>query len=137
MKLNLEQLEARLQAMIEVKLVSALPGFQVEDLVVRKLADAMKSNLVEDADGNKVAPNVFTLVANPNSAERWQEQKLLEAMISSLKAVGEEAGDAVCVPIGHAVVHDRFTQEAFLEVLVVVEDIADAGLGGHGRQNRR
>jgi pSer/pThr/pTyr-binding forkhead associated (FHA) protein len=92
MKLNLEQLEARLQAMIEVKLVSALPGFQVEDLVVHKLADAMKSNLVEDANGNKVAPNVFTLVVNPKSAERWQEPKLLEAMIGSLKAVGEEAG---------------------------------------------
>ena len=92
MKLNLEQLEARLQALIEVKLVSTLPGFQVEDLVVHKFADAMKSNLAEDADGNKVAPNVFTLVAHPKSAERWQDPKLLDTLLSSLKTVGEEAG---------------------------------------------
>lgn len=92
MKLQLEQLESRLQALIEVRLVSALPGFQVEDLVVQKLASAMKSNLVEDANGNKLVPNVFTLIVNPKSAERWQQPKLLEAMINSLKIVGEEAG---------------------------------------------
>jgi len=92
MKLKLEQLEARLQALIEVRLVSALPGFQVEDLVIQKLASAMKSNLVEDLDGNQLVPNVFTLVAHPKSAERWQQPKLLEAMINSLKIVGEEAG---------------------------------------------
>lgn len=92
MKLQLEQLESRLQALIEVRLVSALPGFQVEDLVIQKLASAMKSNLVEDANGNKLVPNVFTLVVSPDSAERWQQPKLLDAMINSLKVVGEEAG---------------------------------------------
>ena len=92
MKLNLEQLEARLQALIEVRLVSTLPGFQVEDLVVQKLASAVKNNLVEDADGNKHMPNIFTLIVNPKSAERWQQPKLLEAMINSLKIVSEEAG---------------------------------------------
>ena len=92
MKLQLEQLESRLQALIEVRLVSVLPGFQVEDLVVQKLANAMKSNLVEDADGNKLMPNVFTLVVSQQYAERWQQPKLLEAMLNSLKIVGEEAG---------------------------------------------
>jgi pSer/pThr/pTyr-binding forkhead associated (FHA) protein len=92
MKLKLEQLESRLQALIEVRLVSALPGFQVEDLVVQKLATAMKTNLVEDVDGKKLVPNVFTLIVSPNSVERWQHPKLLDAMINSLKIVGEEAG---------------------------------------------
>jgi hypothetical protein len=92
MKLKLEQLESRLQALIEVRLVSALPGFQVEDLVVQKIASAMKSNLNEESDGNKIAPNIFTLIVNPNSIERWQQPKLLEAMINSLKVVGDEAG---------------------------------------------
>ena len=117
MKLNLEQLEARLQAMIEVRLVSALPGFQVEDLVVHKLADAMKSNLVEGADGNKVAPNVFTLVAHPKSAERWQEPKLLEAMISSLKAVGEEAGLQFSAPPTISIVQNSEQQEDQVDVV--------------------
>ena len=92
MKLKLEQLEARLQALIEVRLVSALPGFQVEDLVAQKLANAMKNELAEGADGSKIAPNVFTLVVHPDSMERWQEPRLLEAMLNSIKIVGEEAG---------------------------------------------
>jgi len=92
MKLKLEQLESRLQALIEVRLVSVLPGFQIEDLMVQKLASAMKSNLVEDAAGNKLVPNVYTLIVNPQSAEQWQQPKLLDAMVKSLKVVGEEAG---------------------------------------------
>ena len=92
MKLKLEQLETRLQALIEVRLVSALPGFQIEDLVIQKLASAMKNNLIDDSEGNKLVPNVFTLVVNPRSVERWQQPKLLDAMINSLKIVGEEAG---------------------------------------------
>ncbi|MGD8403352.1 MAG: DUF3662 domain-containing protein [Anaerolineales bacterium] len=92
MKLKLEQLESRLQALIEVRLVSALPGFQMEDLMVQKLASAMKSNLVEETDGNKLAPNVYTLILNPQSAEQWQQAKLLDALVKSLKIVGEEAG---------------------------------------------
>jgi hypothetical protein len=92
MKLNLEQLEARLQALIEVKLVSVLPGFQVEDLVIQKLANAMKTNLSIDAEGNKIAPNIFTLVTHPSSADRWQQPKLLDTMINSLKIAGQEAG---------------------------------------------
>jgi hypothetical protein len=63
MKLKLEQLESRLQALIEVRLVSALPGFQVEDLVVQKLASAMKSNLAEDL--TKTYSNIFTLIVSP------------------------------------------------------------------------
>jgi len=117
MKLNLEQLEARLQAMIEVRLVSALPGFQVEDLVVHKLADAMKSNLVEDADGNKIAPNVFTLVAHPKSAERWQEPKLLEAMINSLKVVGDEAGLQFSAPPTISIVQNSQQEEDLVDVV--------------------
>lgn len=117
MKLKLEQLESRLQALIEVRLVSALPGFQVEDLVIQKLASAMKSNLVEDAQGNKIVPNVFTLVVNPKSAERWQQPNLLEAMINSLKIVGEEAGLKFSAPPTISIVQNPQQQEASVEVL--------------------
>jgi len=117
MKLNLEQLEARLQALIEVRLVSALPGFQVEDLVVHNLADAMKNNLVIDATGNKIAPNVFTLITHPNSAESWQEPKLLEAMINSLKIVGEEAGLQFSTPPTISIVQNSQQQENVVDVV--------------------
>jgi hypothetical protein len=117
MKLNLEQLESRLQALIEVRLVSALPGFKIEDLVVHKLAEAMKSNLVEKTDGSKVAPNVFTLVVHPNSAEHWQEPRLLETMINSLKVVGEEAGLRFSAPPTVSIVHNSQQPENAVDVV--------------------
>jgi hypothetical protein len=117
MKLKLEQLEARLQALIEVKLMSALPGFQVEDLVIQKLASAMKSNLVEDASGNKIVPNVFTLVVNTDSAERWQQPGLLEAMVSSLKIVGEEAGLRFSIPPTISIVQNSQQQGSAVDVV--------------------
>jgi FHA domain/FhaA, N-terminal domain len=117
MKLNLEQIEARLQALIEVKLVSALPGFQVEDLVVHKLADAMKNNLVENLGGKKIAPNVFTLVTHPKFAQRWQQPKLLEAMINSLKIVGEEAGLQFSSPPTISIVQNPELTEELVDVV--------------------
>ena len=117
MKLKLEQLEARLQALIEVRLVSALPGFQIEDLVVQKLASAMKSNLVEDSDGNKLVPNVFTLVVNTESVERWQQPNLLEAMVSSLKIVGDEAGLKFSSPPTISIVQKSQQQENVVDIV--------------------
>ncbi len=117
MKLKLEQLESRLQALIEVRLVSALPGFQVEDLVVQKLATAMKSNLVEDVDGKKLVPNVFTLIVSPYSIDRWQQPKLLEAMINSLKIVGEEAGLKFSAPPTISIVQNSQQDENLVDVV--------------------
>jgi pSer/pThr/pTyr-binding forkhead associated (FHA) protein len=117
MKLKLEQLESRLQALIEVRLVSALPGFQVEDMVIQKLASAMKSNLVEDVDGKKLVPNVFTLVVSPKSVERWQQPKLLEAMINSLKIVGEEAGLKFSAPPTISIVQNSQQPDNALDVV--------------------
>lgn len=117
MKLKLEQLESRLQALIEVRLVSVLPGFQVEDLVVQKLATAMKSNLVEDVDGKKIVPNVFTLIVSPNSVERWQQPKLLEALINSLKVVGEETGLKFSGPPTISIVQNSQQQDSLVDVV--------------------
>jgi pSer/pThr/pTyr-binding forkhead associated (FHA) protein len=130
MKLKLEQLESRLQALIEVRLVSALPGFQVEDLVVQKLASAMKSNLAEDLDGKKLIPNIFTLIVSPKSVERWQQPKLLEAMINSLKIVGEEAGLKFSAPPTISIVQNSQQQESMVDVVASYQlEAADDTLG--------
>lgn len=117
MKLKLEQIESRLQALIEVRLVSALPGFKIEDLVIQKLADAMKSNLILDEEGNKIAPNVFTLVVPPQNAALWSEPKLLSAMMNSLKIVGEEAGFSFSKQPTISIVQNFQNIEGQIEVL--------------------
>ncbi len=92
MKLSLDQIESRLQSLVEVRLLSALPGFRIEDLVVQKFAEAMKSNLIEEEQGTTIAPNVFTLAIHPDNASKWKEPSLQEALIQSIRIVGEEAG---------------------------------------------
>lgn len=88
---NLKQLEARLQALIEVRLLSVLPGFKVKDFVIQKLASAMNDNLVEK-DDVKLAPNVYTIIVHPTLVANWQEPRLIKTIITSLKIAGDEAG---------------------------------------------
>ncbi len=117
MNVNLEQLEARLKALIEVRLVSTLPGFQVEDLVVQKLADSLKNNIEVSEDGTKNLPNVFTLVVHPKSAERWHDSKFINAMINSLTIVAEEAGLTFTVPPTISIVENSEQSEDQIAVL--------------------
>ncbi|MBI5840029.1 MAG: DUF3662 domain-containing protein [Chloroflexi bacterium] len=90
--MNLKELEARLQTLIEIDLMSALPGKKVEDIVIQKLAAAIQFNITTLDDGSLVAPNVYTLIVHPNSAGRWQEGHLLETLLHSINKAGQEAG---------------------------------------------
>ncbi|MFZ5909456.1 MAG: FhaA domain-containing protein [Chloroflexota bacterium] len=127
MKLKLEQLESRLQALIEVKLMSALPGFKAQSIVIQKLAEAMKGNIITDDDGSELAPNVFTLVVHPGQASTWQDPRLLETMIASLTAVGEEAGFHFVAPPTISITQNLDQDEDFFDVIAShqVESVAD------------
>lgn len=92
MKMNLDELEARLQALIEVDLMSAIPGKKVEDIIIQKLAAAIQLNTVTMDDGTLVAPNVYTLIIPPDSAKMWQESQVLEIIRQSINTAGTEAG---------------------------------------------
>ncbi len=89
--MNLEELEARLQKLIEVQLVSVLPGQKPEDLIVQKLTVALQSNIVVQADGTRLAPNVYTFRVHANSLDRWKEPHLLETLIDVLTTAGQAA----------------------------------------------
>jgi pSer/pThr/pTyr-binding forkhead associated (FHA) protein len=90
--MNLKELEARIQHLIEVRLVSILPGQNAEDVVTERLAAAMHSSIITQEGGSVVAPNVFTIIVNPAATMAWQRPELLEELIAVLKTVGEEAG---------------------------------------------
>ncbi|MDK1029576.1 MAG: FHA domain-containing protein [Anaerolineae bacterium] len=117
MKLKLGEIESRLKSLIEVRLVNALPGFQLEDIVFHKLAEAVKENIAEDASGNKTLPNLFTLVIHPNTLEQWQDPKLVEAMIFSLRLVGEETGMKFSASPTISVVPNPEQAETDIEIL--------------------
>lgn len=92
MKSKLEQLEERLKQLIEVSLLSVFPGFKLEELVARKLTDSVRNNLLENDDGSKLVPNVFTLVTNPQDTQHWQNPTLITALISSIEIAVRESG---------------------------------------------
>lgn len=90
--MNLDELEARLQSLIEVDLLKVLPSSKVEDLIIQKLASAIQVNTVAMADGSVTAPNVYTLVVNPDTSAKWQDQQLLAVLLQSITTVAQEAG---------------------------------------------
>ncbi len=88
--MNLQELEARLQRLIEVRLISALPGQKAEDLLVQKLTGAMRTGCVQDGAGQTVAPNVYTLLAHPDSIEFWKKPELLDTLIEILETAAQQ-----------------------------------------------
>jgi len=90
--MDLNNLEARLQNLIEVRLLNTLPGQNLEDLAVQKMAGAMQANLIQQKDGTSLAPNAYTIIVNPQAATRWQEPGLLKILTDALNLAGQEAG---------------------------------------------
>jgi hypothetical protein len=90
--MNLQELESRLQTLVEVELISVLPGQRAEDLIIQKLTTALHSNLIAREDGTFTAPNVYTLLVNPSSIAHWKEPQLFETLIDVLKTTGLDAG---------------------------------------------
>ena len=88
--MNLQELEARLQQLIEVQLISVLPGQKAEDIIIHELTSVMRSNAIAGKDGKWIAPNEFTLLVHPDSVGRWQKPQLLDTLTEVLKITGEE-----------------------------------------------
>ncbi len=90
--MNLQEIESRLQKLIEIDLIRVLPGQKAEDLIIQKLTAALRSKLVVHEDGSVIAPNVYILLVHPSSAARWKEPQLFEMLIEVIKTAGFEAG---------------------------------------------
>jgi pSer/pThr/pTyr-binding forkhead associated (FHA) protein len=91
---TLDDLEARLQTLLEVQLLKYLPGFKAEDKVYQDLAAAMHNGLKEQ-DGYTFAPNVYVIIAHPSTLARWRsEPRLVKELAEALQIAGEEAGFA-------------------------------------------
>jgi hypothetical protein len=95
--MNLQEIEARLQSLIEVDLLNILPGRKVEDVIVQKLAAAIQLNTTTMDDGSVVAPNMYTLVMHPDESSKWQDQKLLAILLHSITTVTQEAGFRITI----------------------------------------
>jgi len=92
MKLKLDQLEVKIQALVEGQLGGILPGLKAEDRVIQRLASALKQNIIGQNDEDAIAPNVFTLIVSTDSSPMWKEQKTIDALKSIIMTAGREVG---------------------------------------------
>lgn len=90
--MNLQEIEARLQALIEIDLPGIIPGIKVDDVIVQKLAGAIQLNTITLEDGSIFAPNIYTLQLNPEALPAWQDKKLLTVLLNSITSVAHEIG---------------------------------------------
>ncbi len=98
MKLRLDQLEVKLQALVEGKLAGILPGMQLRDRVIQRFASALKQNIAEQNDDDALAPNVFTLIVAPDSSPMWKEEGTIEALKGIITTAGNEVGLKFATP---------------------------------------
>ena len=89
---NLDQLEIRLQELLEVKLIKLLPGSSPEDLLVHQLATAVRSSMHYDNPTGGL-PNSYVLKVNSLAFVQWHDNtELLTDLQEVIKTVTSESG---------------------------------------------
>ncbi len=101
--MNLREIEARLQTLIEVDLLKVLPGKRVEDIVAQKIARVIHQSGAAQGD----APDLYTFRFNPKAADNWRDSRLQTVLLNSIVAVAQEAGFQFTIdPLIHIVGDD-------------------------------
>jgi pSer/pThr/pTyr-binding forkhead associated (FHA) protein len=88
--MNLQDLEDRLRALIEIRLTNLISGRRPEQLVTQRLSAAVRESAPTDRVSSTSVPNVYTVVVAPNSLEAWKDGELLETLVEIVKSTGEE-----------------------------------------------
>jgi len=92
MKLNLDQLETKLQSLVENQLTGLLPGLKSEDRIIQKLAIALKQNIIELKNKDALAPNVYTLIVAVDSAPMWKQPHIIDILKDIIATAGKDVG---------------------------------------------
>ncbi|MCL4560829.1 MAG: FHA domain-containing protein [Chloroflexi bacterium] len=92
MKDRLDRMELRLQALVEGGFASLLPWGNPRHTLAHRLVAAMQENLVVDASGRSLAPNVYTISVHPEKLPYWQaEQPYLEQIAQQIARIAADA----------------------------------------------
>ncbi len=92
MILKLDQLEAKLQKLVEDQLAGILPGLKLEDRIIQRLASAVKENIVQQKDDRAIAPNEYTLIVATDTSPMWKEQTTIEALKNIITTASRDVG---------------------------------------------
>ncbi len=87
---KLDQLETRLQVLIEGSVARLFPEYDLEHDLAHQLVAALRRGTKQHPDGYLIAPNLFTLQVHPSRAGLLSQQ---EAFFDELTRSLEEAAD--------------------------------------------
>lgn len=93
MAVQMNDIEQRLQSLIEVHLVKYLPGPDYRDRISHQLAETLRSNLATQGLGEQgnVLPHEFQLVVHPSMIAQWQKDpRLVEGLTKIFRLVASE-----------------------------------------------
>jgi hypothetical protein len=110
--LRLDQLEAKLQKLVEDQLAGILPGVKLEDRVIQRLATAVRENIVEQKDDRAIAPNMFTLIVSTDTSPMWKEESTITALKNIIITASRDVGlKFVTQPTINITTDDSFSAE--------------------------
>lgn len=99
-KFTLNQLETRLQTLIEGSAALLFPDRAAPHRLTRSLLQAMQNSLQPAADGQLQAPNLYVLLVSPEDASRLhQNQPFLDELAALLRETCQEAGLRLSGPV--------------------------------------
>lgn len=127
MRLKLDQLESKLQSLVESRLTGILPGLKAEDRIVQKLAGALRQNIVDQKGEGALAPNVFTLIVAPDTSPMWKEQRTIDALKEIIAGAGGQVGLKFTTPVTVIITTDDAYQSDDIGVVAShkLEPVAD------------
>ncbi len=132
---TLDELESRLQALLEVHLLKHLPGYKAEDGIAQQLAIAMHAHLKEEA-GVTQAPNLYGIVAHPSTLARWHAKPgQLKELAEAVYVVGKEAGFRFWIKptVTTSADNDMSADELYVVASFSDDSIAETRGGSKGR----
>jgi hypothetical protein len=95
MSLQINEIEKRLQNLIEVHLLKYLPGPSYQDRIAQRMAEALRANFTTqnlDDPGNSITQQFF-LVVHPSTMSQWQKDpRLMEGLTKIFRLVASEMG---------------------------------------------
>ncbi len=90
---KLDQLESRLQILLEGRFARLLPTHAFQDELIQRLVAAMKAGTNVLPDGSTIAPDTYTLMVHPDLAFRLgASDKFLNDLKGIIQVIGDNAG---------------------------------------------
>jgi len=106
MNMKLDQLEKRLQSLIEVHLFNYLPFKKNDSLVAQQLAAEIHNNVKEYGDSTNL-PNLYRIAAHPDLIWEWQDDaEMFEKLKRVINIIADETALKFSAPLAFSLSPD-------------------------------